>query len=141
MQSLVDQSLNTDAFIARLSSAFGALALLLACIGLYGLMAYNVARRTRDIGIRMALGAQPRGILRGVLRETLLLVGLGIAVGVPVALGGARLIQSLLFGVGLADPLAMLCAIVVLAGVAALAGYLPARRAARVDPLIALRYE
>ncbi len=141
MTELVADSLNTDRFITQLTGGFGVLALLLASIGLYGLMAYSVARRTHDIGIRMALGAQPGNVLRSVLRETLLLVALGIAVGVPVALGGTRLVRSLLFGVGLADPLAIVFAVVLLAGVAALAGYLPARRAALVDPLIALRYE
>jgi predicted permease len=137
----VAESLDTDLFITQLTGGFGVLALLLSSIGLYGLMAYNVARRTHDIGIRMALGAQPGSVLRAVLGETLLLVGLGIVVGIPLALGGTHLVRSMLFGVGLTDPVAILVAVAVLAGVAALAGYLPARRAARLDPLIALRYE
>ncbi|HKO03841.1 MAG TPA: ABC transporter permease, partial [Candidatus Acidoferrales bacterium] len=141
LTELVADSLNTDRFITQLTGGFGVLALLLASIGLYGLMAYTVARRTRDIGIRMALGAQRGSVLRSVLGETLLLVALGIAVGAPAVLGGTQLIRSMLFGVGLADPVAIVFAMGVLAGVAALAGYLPARRAARVDPMIALRYE
>jgi predicted permease len=137
----VAESLDTDRFITQLTGGFGVLALLLASIGLYGLMAYTVSRRTREIGIRMALGARPGDVLQSVLRETLWLVGAGMAAGVPVALAGTRLIRSLLFGVSVADPVAMILAVLVLAGVAVLAGYLPARRAARVDPLIALRYE
>jgi len=141
MPGLVDESLHTDQFIAKLSGAFGLLAVLLASIGLYGVMAYTVARRTRDIGIRMALGAQPNGVLWLVLRETLLLVLIGLAAGLPVALGGAHLLRSMLFGVGVADPAAILFATVLLCLVAALAGLLPARRAMRVDPMVALRYE
>jgi ABC-type antimicrobial peptide transport system permease subunit len=115
--------------------------MLLASIGLYGIMAYTVARRTRDIGIRMALGAQPGGVLWLVLRETLLLVLIGVAVGLPLALGGTHLIKSMLFGLGIVDPLAMIVPAITLAVVAALAGFLPARRAMRVDPMVALRYE
>jgi ABC-type antimicrobial peptide transport system permease subunit len=141
MPGLVDDSLQTDRFIARLAGAFGLLAMLLASIGLYGIMAYTVARRTRDIGIRMALGAQPAGVLWLVLRETLLLVLIGVAVGLPLAFGGTRLIKSMLFGMGIVDPVAMIVPAVTLAMVAALAGFLPARRAMRVDPMVALRYE
>ncbi|MGH9773829.1 MAG: ABC transporter permease [Candidatus Acidiferrales bacterium] len=141
MSALVDESLNRDQLIAQLSGAFGFLALLLASIGLYGVMAYTVARRTHDIGIRMALGAQPGNVLLHVLRETLLLVLIGIGIGVPMAMGGARLVSSMLFGLGAVDPLAIGLAVVVLAAVAALAGFLPARRASRVDPMVALRYE
>ena len=141
MPGLVDDSLQTDRFIARLAGAFGLLAMLLASIGLYGIMAYTVARRTRDIGIRMALGAQPAGVLWLVLRETLLLVLIGVAVGLPLAFGGTHLIKSMLFGMGMVDPVAMIVPAVTLAVVAALAGFLPARRAMRVDPMVALRYE
>jgi predicted permease len=141
MSQLVDESLQTDRFIKQLSEAFGVLAMLLAAIGLYGIMAYTVARRTRDIGIRLALGAEPAGVLWQVLRETLLLVSVGIAIGVPVALAGTQLVRGMLFGLGVADPVAILFAAFLLAAAAALAGLLPARRASRVDPMVALRYE
>jgi len=141
MSQLVDDSLQTDRFIQQLSEAFGVLAMLLAAIGLYGIMAYTVARRTRDIGIRLALGAEPSGVLWQVLRETLLLVSVGIAIGVPIALAGTQLVRGMLFGLAFADPLAILFAAILLAAAAALAGFLPARRASRVDPMVALRYE
>src|SRR6202161_2008603 len=141
MPGLVDDSLHTDRFIARLAGVFGFLAMLLASIGLYGIMTYTVARRTRDIGIRMALGAQPGGVLWLVLRETLLLVLIGVAVGLPVAFAGTHLLKSMLFGLGLVDPVAIVVSTMALAAIAALAGFLPARRAMRVDPIIALRYE
>jgi predicted permease len=141
MSQLVDESLQTDRFIQQLSEAFGVLAMLLAAIGLYGIMAYTVARRTRDIGIRLALGAEPSGVLWQVLRETLLLVSVGIAIGVPIALAGTQLVRGMLFGLGFADPLAILVAAILLAAAAALAGFLPARRASQVDPMVALRYE
>jgi len=141
MPGLVDDSLHTDRFIARLAGVFGFLAMLLASIGLYGIMTYTVARRTRDIGIRMALGAQPGGVLWLVLRETLLLVLTGVAVGLPVAFAGTHLLKSMLFGLGLVDPVAIVVSTMALAAVAALAGFLPARRAMRVDPMVALRYE
>jgi predicted permease len=141
MTGLVDDTLQTDRFIEQLSSGFGLLAILLASIGLYGVMAYNVARRTRDIGIRMALGAKPDNVLWQVLRETLVLVLIGIAIGVPAALAGTRLVRSMLFGLGFADPIVMVSAAALLAIVAALAGFVPARRASQVDPMVALRYE
>ena len=141
MSGLVDDSLQTDRFIKQLASAFSLLALLLAAIGLYGLMAYTVSRRTRDIGIRLALGAEQGDVLWQVLRETLGLVLMGIIVGVPVALGGTHLVRSMLFGLGFADPVAILFAATLLTIVAALAGFLPAWRASQVDPMVALRYE
>jgi predicted permease len=120
---------------------FSGLALLLAAIGLFGLMSYSVARRTNEIGIRMALGAQPRSVLGLVLGESLRLVALGVAIGVGVALAAGRLVTTLLFGVAPADPNTLVLAIVVMTAVSVLAGFLPARRASRVDPLVALRYE
>jgi len=141
MSGLVDDSLQTDRFIQQLASAFSLLALLLAAIGLYGLMAYTVSRRTRDIGIRLALGAEQGNILWQVLRETLVLVLMGIIIGVPLALGGTHLLRSMLFGLGFADPVAILFAATLLTIVAALAGFLPAWRASQVDPMVALRYE
>jgi ABC-type antimicrobial peptide transport system permease subunit len=141
LPDLVLQSMHTDYFVARLASAFGLLAIVLAGVGLYGIMAFTVARRTREIGIRMTLGASPATILRQVLRETSILMLIGIAVGVPIALAGTRMIRSMLFGLGAADPLALIAACVILASIAAAASYIPARRAARVDPMVALRYE
>ncbi len=141
MSSLLLQSMHTDYFIARLASVFGLLAIVLAGIGLYGIMAFTVARRTRDIGIRMTLGASPSSVLRQVLRETLILMVIGIAVGVPIAIAGTRLIRGMLFGLGLVDPVATGAACAVLVAIAMAASYIPARRASRVDPMIALRYE
>jgi predicted permease len=141
MSGLVDESLQTDRFIKQLAEAFGILAIVLAAIGLYGVMAYAVARRTREIGIRMALGAEAARIRWHVLRETLLLVLIGIPIGIPIALLGAYLVRSMLFGLSFADPLALLLTALLLLAAAALAGVLPARRASRIDPMIALRYE
>jgi predicted permease len=141
LRTQLDDSLVQERLVASLSSAFGALALLLAGVGLYGLMAYAVNRRTNEIGIRMALGARPAEIAGMVLRETLLLVGLGLAIGIPASMIASRLIASELYGLKSSDGTTILLAILLLAGIAALAGYLPARRASRVDPMIALRYE
>jgi predicted permease len=137
----LDDSLIDERLVASLSSAFGALALLVAAIGLYGLMAYAVNRRTNEIGIRMALGAKPAKIAGMVLRETLFLVGIGLAIGIPAAMIASRLITSQLYGLKPSDPATILLASLLTATIAALAGYLPARRAARVDPMIALRHE
>ncbi|MFZ0522997.1 MAG: ABC transporter permease [Candidatus Acidiferrales bacterium] len=139
--ALVQESLHGDYFVARLAAAFGLLAVVLAGVGLYGIMAFTVARRTRDIGIRMTLGASPSTILRQVLRETLILMLIGIAVGVPIALAGTRLIRTMLFGLGAVDPVALVAACAILTAIAAAASYIPARRASQVDPMIALRYE
>jgi predicted permease len=141
MSGLVDDSLETDRFIEQLASAFSLLALVLAAIGLYGLMAYTVSRRTKDIGIRLALGAEQGNVLWQVLRETLVLVLTGIIIGVPLALGATHLVRSMIFGLGFADPVAILFAATLLTIVAALAGFLPAWRASQVDPMVALRYE
>jgi predicted permease len=141
LPDLVGHSVGTDRFVARLAGAFALLAALLAGIGLYGVMAYTVTRRTPDIGIRIALGATPTEVLWSVIRESLWLVGVGIAVGLPLTIAAGRLIHSQLFGLGLVDPLAIMLAILLLAIVAALAGVVPARRPARVDPMSAIRFD
>jgi ABC-type antimicrobial peptide transport system permease subunit len=131
--------LNLDA--AKLSTAFATLALLLACIGLYGTMAYRVSRRTNELGIRLTLGAQRANIFWLVTRECLTLVAIGVAIGVPVALGAIRVIASQLFGIRAADPLTFGGVAILLLVVALAACYVPALRAMRVDPMVALRYE
>ena len=141
LSQLVEQSLIRERMIALLSSFFGLLALLLASIGLYGVMSYSVVRRTNEIGIRVALGAGRRDVIRLVLRETMLPIVIGIAVGLPVAIVCAQLLREQLFGLQPADPVTLCGATLAIIGVAALAGYLPARRAARVDPMAALRYD
>jgi predicted permease len=137
----LDASLAQERLVATLSSVFGLLALLLACIGLYGVMAYDVARRIHEIGIRMALGASARQVTQLVLLQTLWLVGIGIVIGLGAALAATRWVKSLLFGLQPHDPMTIGLAVLVLLAVAAVAGYLPARRATRVDPLVALKYE
>jgi predicted permease len=137
----VDQSLDQETLISQLSSFFSLLALALACIGLYGVMTYNVTRRTNEIGIRLALGAQTGRVLRMVLGESLALLGIGVALGIPLTLAVTRLVQSQLFGVHSSDPATLFAAVAIIAAVTLLAAWLPARRAARVDPMVALRYE
>lgn len=137
----IDESVSRERLVALLSGFFGLFALLLACLGLYGVMAYAVARRTREIGIRMALGAQAGNVLWLVLRETLLLALIGIALGLPVALISTRLAKEMLFGLSPNDPLTIALATLLMIAIAALAGFLPARRAAQLDPLIALRHD
>jgi len=141
MNDQLHEKLRQERLIAQLVSFFGALALILACIGLYGVMAHGVARRTNEIGIRMALGARGGNIALMILRETFALVLAGLVLGVPAALFGAKLISAQLFGLSPTDPLTLIGAVVILALVAMLAGYVPARRAMKVDPLVALRYE
>jgi ABC-type antimicrobial peptide transport system permease subunit len=126
---------------ATLASFFALLALALGAIGIYGIVAYRVAHRTAEIGVRMALGAQKRDVLWLILRETLVLVAAGAAVGIPSALAVARLVKSLLYGLEPWDPLTIACATAVLFAAGALAGLLPARRAASLEPTLALRRE
>ena len=140
-RTMVQESLLRERLMATLSGFFGMLALLLASIGLYGLLSYGVASRTNEIGIRMALGARTRDVLSLVLKESLVLVLIGVGVGLPVVLYVVRFAKSLLFELSPTDPLSLVGASLVLLVVAMFAGYLPARRATKVDPLEALRYE
>jgi predicted permease len=137
----VEKRLQPERVFAQAYAMFGALALLLASIGLFGLMSYSVARRTNEIGIRMALGAQRRDVLRLVMGESMTLVVTGVGLGLAAALAASRLVVTLVFGLAATDAVTMLAAMAALIAVSALAGYLPARRAARVDPLVALHYE
>ena len=137
----IAESLFVERMVASLSAAFGFLATLLAALGLYGVMSYAVSLRTREIGIRMALGAERKAVLGLVLKEVALLAGIGVALGLPGGYGLGRLIESQLFGLTARDPLTFAVATLALVASAFLAGYLPASRAARVDPMVALRYE
>jgi putative ABC transport system permease protein len=137
----VEASIGQERLLATLSSVFGLLALSLACIGLYGILSYTVTRRTREIGIRLALGAQPKDVLLLIFRDALWLVLAGMAIGVPAAVAATRLISSQLFGVKGADLFTIFSAGMILLAVAALASYLPARKATKVDPLLSLRHE
>ena len=137
----VDESLAQERLFANLSSFFGALALSLACIGLYGVMSYGVARRTNEIGIRMALGATGARVTQMVMRETMVVVLIGVLIGCGTAVVTTRLIAAMLFELEPTDPGTILFAVLVMIAVAGFSGYVPARRASKVDPMIALRYE
>jgi predicted permease len=143
--STLDQRVNnsaaTENALAKLSGFFAGLALLLACVGLYGVMSYAVAGRTQEIGVRMALGAGRRDVLALILREAMLLVGVGLAVGIPLSLFSGRILRDFLFGLKSTDPLSLTVVVLLLATVGVVAGFIPARRAAQVDPMVALRYE
>ncbi|MGA2181889.1 MAG: ABC transporter permease [Bryobacteraceae bacterium] len=141
MREQVDQSVFLSRLIAMLSCAFAATATLLACVGLYGVVAWSVTRRTREIGIRIALGALSADVIRMVMRDVVVLGAIGVAVALPAWFAVSRLVQSQLFGVSARDPLAIAVSIVALALAALLAGLIPALRAARVDPMLAIRYE
>ncbi|PYT08139.1 MAG: hypothetical protein DMF60_05550 [Acidobacteria bacterium] len=138
---LVTDTLTSQVLVAKLSAFFGALVLILVCVGLHGSMAYNVAERTREIGVRMALGAPRRDVVWMVMRETLLVFMAGVAIGIPSGIVATRLFQAMLFGVTKADPLSMATAIVTLVAICVIAAITPVRRATRVDPIVALRYE
>ena len=137
----VGGNFNQERLIARLTMLFGILALVLASVGLYGITSYAVARRTSEIGLRMALGADRNNVVRLVLRGAFTQVGLGLALGIPIALIGGHYIASQLFEVKPYDPLSIVIAVVVLSAAAALAGFIPARRAASIEPMEALRIE
>ena len=141
VQGQLDETLLTDHLIAALSAGFGLLAPLLASIGLYGVMAFIVARRRKEIGLRLALGAEPAGVLWIVMREVLILLTIGLAIGVPAAIGLGRYVSSQLYGIQPNDPWMAIGTVLLLAVVSALAGLIPATRASRIDPILALRYE
>jgi macrolide transport system ATP-binding/permease protein len=140
-RAIIDATMNRQLIFARLCSGFAVLALLIACVGLYGSMSYNVARRTGEIGIRMALGAPKRSVIWMVLGEVLLLASLGLAVSIPAALAGSKLLKSFLYQTEPHDPVTIAVAAASLLSAAILAGYLPARSAANIDPMSALRHE
>ena len=141
VEQIRDQSMGGRRLVAVLLGTFGTVALVLAGLGIYGVISYNVAQRTREIGIRAALGATQRSLLRLILDRGLRLTLIGLAIGIAAAIGLTRLLASLLFGVGARDPVTMVSVGVILTAVAVTASYVPARRAMRVDPVAALRYE
>jgi len=137
----VERRLAQERVFAQAYGLFGGLALLLASMGLFGLMSYNVARRTNEIGIRMALGARREDVIAMVMRESMLLVAIGITIGVVAAIAAGRFVAALLYGLAPTDVVTMTAAGLLMVVVSALAGFVPARTASRVDPMIALRYE
>jgi predicted permease len=141
MDAQIGESLFVERMVAALSAAFGLLATVLAAVGLYGVMSYAVSQRTREIGLRVALGADGRSVLALVLREVAVLAGIGIAIGLPGGFGLGKVVESQLFGLTARDPLTFAVATVALVTTAFVAGLVPAIRAARIDPMRALRYE
>jgi len=141
LASQLDETLLTERLIALLSAGFGLLATLLAAIGLYGVMAFVVARRTKEIGVRMALGARARSVVWLVMKEVLLLLALGLAIGVPAGLGLGQFVSAQLYGIKASDPWIAITSMTILIAVAVTAGLVPAQRASRIDPILALRYE
>jgi ABC-type antimicrobial peptide transport system permease subunit len=137
----IDATLVSESLLSTLASGFAALAVGLAAIGLYGVLSYSVARRRSEFGVRLALGARPWRIRSVVLREVVIQVGAGIAIGLPLALTIARMVSSMLFGVAPADPANYVVSVALLTGVGWVAAWIPARRAARIDPAVALRAE
>ena len=141
MQDLIGASVAQQRFSMLLLSIFGLISLALGAAGLYGVMSYSVARQTKDIGIRMALGARQGNIARMVLQEAALLIGCGLAIGITASVAGAQLLRNLLFGVEPRDPITLTSAVGVLLITGLFAAWWPARRAANIDPMVALRYE
>jgi ABC-type antimicrobial peptide transport system permease subunit len=137
----LDEIVLTERLIALLSAGFGLLATLLAGVGLYGVMAFVVARRTRELGVRMALGARPRGVIWLVMKEVLLLLSIGLAIGIPAAFGLGRLVTTQLYGVKASDPRILVVTTIALIVASSAAGFVPAYRASRIDPILALRYD
>jgi len=140
-RTLIDREINQEIAFARLCTAAALLALTMACVGLYGTTAYGVARRTSEIGVRMALGARRAAVVWMVLREVLTLASIGLAISVPAALAASKVVESFLFDMKRNDPLTLTAAVLTMTAAAVLAGYLPARTASRIDPMVALRYE
>jgi predicted permease len=141
IEETIDRSILRERLFAILSAFFGGLALLLAAVGLYGLMAYNVSQRTREIGVRMVLGATRRDVLYMILRETLGMTAVGLLVGIAAAISSLHLVSNLIYGVSARDPITLASVCVLLSLIAAFAGWLPARKAMKVDPMVALRHE
>ncbi len=141
LDAQLDQTLLTERLIALLSAGFGSLATLLASIGLYGVMAFAVTRRTREMGVRMALGARRSSVIWLIMKEVLVLLSFGLGIGVPAALGSGKYVSSQLYGIKADDPWIAAAAMLLLLGVAGAAGLIPAHRASRIDPILALRYE
>jgi ABC-type antimicrobial peptide transport system permease subunit len=137
----IEQTMNQEIVFARLCTGFAILALVIASVGLYGTMAYAVARRTTEIGIRMALGAQRGAVMRMILRQVLMLTAVGLGIGLPTALTASKLVESFLFGIKANDPLALMLSVAVLSCATMAAGYVPARKASHIDPITAIRYE
>jgi predicted permease len=141
LQQVVEDSVLNQRLVAQLSTIFGLLATLLSCVGIYGVVSYGITRRMNEFGIRMALGAEHTDVLWTVIREALRLVLTGVALGLVLAIACGRLVQSQLFGLESYDPLALCVALVAMISISLAASYLPARRATRIDPMVALRYE
>jgi predicted permease len=137
----IDQAISSEITLSRLCTVFAGLALIIACVGLYGTVAFNVERRTSEIGIRMALGARAVRILWMVLREVIVLAALGLAIGVPLVVAGSRFVKSFLYGIEPNDPLAIGFAVIILLFAGLIAGLIPARRASLIDPMVAIRHD
>jgi predicted permease len=137
----IDQAIHQEMVFAKLCSAFALLALVIACVGLYGTVAYSVARQTSEIGIRIALGAQRSSVVFRVLREVLVLAALGLAISIPAALAGSTFVESFLFGMKPNDPLTVVLSVLILMAAVLAAAYVPAWKASRIDPMAALRHE